>query len=181
MNDLQTHITNYLEYCQYQKRLDQKTLKAYRIDLRQYRDFFPLVMLSDITSEMMEAFIANLHQKYKPKTVKRKIASLKALFHYCEYKELIERNPFHKMQIKFREPVILPKTIPLHTVEIFLSTIYSHLSHAKTDCQQKNVLRSAAVIELLFATGIRISELCDLKANDINLYDKTVLIYVYIP
>lgn len=177
MNDLQTHITNYLKYCQYQKRLDGKTLKAYRIDLAQYQSFFPTSTLSEITPEMLEAFIADLHKKYKPKTVKRKIASLKALFRYCEYKELIEQNPFHKVQVRFREPIILPKTIPLHTVEIFLSTIYDQLSHAKTPGQQKSSLRNAAVAELLFATGMRISELCALKTEDINLYDQTVLIY----
>ncbi len=71
----------------------------------------------------------------------------------------------------------MPKTIPLNTVEILLSTIYKQCSDAKTDYQKKHSLRDAAVIELLFATGIRISELCSLKMNDINLYDGTILIY----
>ena len=71
----------------------------------------------------------------------------------------------------------MPKTIPLNTVEILLSTIYKQCSDAKTDYQKKHALRDAAVIELLFATGIRISELCSLKMNDINLYDGTILIY----
>lgn len=109
--------------------------------------------------------------------MKRKIASIKAFFHYLEYKEIIERNPFNRIQIKFREPVILPKTIPLQTVETFLSTIYRQLVSGKTDYQKKNALRDVAIVELLFATGIRISELCSLKANDINLYDGTVLIF----
>lgn len=65
----------------------------------------------------------------------------------------------------------------LNTVEILLSTIYKQCSDAKTDYQKKHALRDAAVIELLFATGIRISELCSLKMNDINLYDGTILIY----
>lgn len=115
--------------------------------------------------------------KYKPKTVKRKIASIKAFFHYLEYKDVIEINPFNKLQIKFREPVILPKTIPLHTVEVLLSAIYKYRMNAQTEYQRKNALRDAAVIELLFATGIRISELCSLGITDVNLYDRTVLIY----
>ena len=127
MNDLHTCIKNYLEYCQHQKRLDAKTLKAYRIDLAQFYNHLPSVNLPEITTGLLEDFIQELHQKYKPKTVKRKIASLKALFHYCEYKELIQRNPFNKMQIKFREPSLLPKTIPLHIVETFLATIYKQL------------------------------------------------------
>ncbi len=177
MNNLQSHIKNYLEYCQYQKRLDKKTLKAYRIDLRQFSDHVCTTAVSDITPDTLEGYIAELHQKYKPKTSKRKIASLKALFHYFEYKDIIDRNPFHKIQVRFREPVILPKTIPLHTVETFLSTMYRCHAESKTDYQRKNTLRDIAVAELLFSTGMRISELCTLKTSDVNLYDKTILIY----
>lgn len=177
MNELETQVTNYLDYCRNQKRLDEKTLRAYRIDLDQFCRTVEPDKILDITSGTLEMYIAGLHQKYKPKTVKRKIASLKALFHYFEYKDLLERNPFHKIQVKFREPAILPKTIPLHTVETFLSAIYAQLSDAKTDYQKRNALRDAAVIELLFATGIRISELCALSAGNVNLYDRTILIF----
>lgn len=177
MNRLQTHIQDYLEYCQRQKRLDHKTLKAYQIDLTQFAAKIYISDLTDITSIALEEFIADLHQEYKPKTVRRKLASLKAFFHYLEYREIIDRNPFGRIQIRFREPVILPKTIPLHTVEIFLSAIYSQHRNAQTDYQKKKTLQDAAVIELLFATGMRISELCSLKMHDVNLNEKSVLIY----
>lgn len=177
MSDLQTHIKNYLKYCEYQKRLDEKTLKAYRIDLRQFSEQCCSIEISDITPEILETYIAKLHQQYQPKTVKRKIASLKALFHYLEYKEIIDKNPFCKIQVRFREPIKLPKTIPLNTVELFLSTIYKQRTNAKTDYLKKNALRDAAAIELLFATGMRISELCTLGNNDVNLYDGSILIY----
>lgn len=177
MENLQTNLRNYLEYCKCQKRLDSKTLKAYRIDLTQLDTQIPVNEISAITPDILENFIAQLHQKYKPKTVKRKIASVKAFFHYLEYKELIERNPFHKIEVRFREPVILPKTIPLHILEKFLSIIYKQQKNAKTEYQQKNALRDVAVIELLFATGMRISELCSLKDSDVNLYDRNILIY----
>lgn len=177
MSGLIISINDYLDYCRSQKRLDEKTLKAYKIDLTQFCEKFPDTEIKGITPSSLENFIAELHQKYKPKTVKRKIASLKAIFHYWEYREVLDRNPFNKIQVKFREPVILPKTIPLHTVETFLSAIYRQHSCAKTDYQKQSTLRDIAVIELLFATGIRISELCSLKAADVNLYDKIILIY----
>ena len=79
--------------------------------------------------------------------------------------------------MKFREPALLPKTIPLHTLETFLFAIYQHQADAKTAYQKRNALRDAAVIELLFATGIRISELCSLGVENVNLYDQTILIY----
>ena len=106
-------IENYLEYCRIQKRLDSQTLKAYRIDLRQFSEQIWIIEASELTVPLLETHIAKLHQQYAPKTVKRKIASLKALFHHLEYKEIILHNPFAKLQLRFREPIILPKTIPL--------------------------------------------------------------------
>ena len=177
MNHLQTLIDDYLAFGQYQKRLDTKTLNAYKTDLRQFQEQIKLDDINTITSASLEKYISELHQTYKPKTAKRKIASLKAFFHYLEYRDVIEKNPFNKIQVKFREPATLPKTIPLHTVETFLATLYSHRTQAKTDYQRRNALRDIAVIELLFATGMRISELCTLKPEAINLHDGTILIY----
>ena len=113
MNTLETRIKNYIEYCTAQKRLDTKTLKAYKIDLRQFSEQISITEIEYITTSVLESYITNLHQQYSPKSVKRKIASIKAFFHYLEYKDIIILNPFNKLQIKFREPVILPKTIPL--------------------------------------------------------------------
>ena len=177
MDTTKTYIKNYLEHCKLQKCLDEKTLKAYRIDLRQFSEQNPNINITEITSEILEQHIARLHEQYKPRTVKRKIASLKALFHYLDYKEITVHNPFSKILIHFREPVILPKIIPLHIVETFLSTIYKQRKNGKTPYQRRNALRDIAVAELLFSTGMRISELCSLKVNDVNVYDGTILIY----
>lgn len=180
MKNLQDIIKDYLTFCRSQKRLDSKTLKAYSIDLKQFAAFLTpnyVNNVSLINREVLENFIAFLHNSYKPKTVKRKLASLKAFFHFLEYRDFIEINPFNKMQIRFREPLLLPKTIPLHTIELFLSTIYSSHANAKTDFQKRQTARDIAVIELLFATGMRISELCSLKYKDIDLYDRVVRIY----
>lgn len=175
--DKRNCIKYYLEYCNLQKCLDQKTLKAYLIDLRQFCEQTPEKQITEVTTESLEQYIARLHEQYRPKTAKRKIASVKALFHYLEYREIIDYNPFNKIRIRFREPVILPKIIPLHTVELFLSTIYSQHKTAGTSYQKQSTLRDAAVAELLFATGMRISELCSLNVKDVNLYDGTILIY----
>lgn len=177
MNALNTHIKNYLSFCKSQKCLDDKTLKAYSIDLQQFSSFIQIADITQVSVEILESFIGFLHQTYKPKTAKRKIASIKAFFHYLEYKDIISINPFNKLHIKFREPVILPKTIPLHTVEFFLKTLYAQHANATTPYQQEKTLRDTAIIELLFSTGIRISELCSLKASDVNLLDNTILIY----
>ena len=177
MNNIELQAKNYLKYCANQKRLDSKTIKAYRIDLTQFIRQIDKTELNDITQETLERYISHLHQIYQPKTVKRKIASLKAFFHYFEYKELIPQNPFNKIVVKFREPIILPKTIPLQTIERLLKTIYNQQKNGKTAHQRREAFRDAAVCELLFATGMRISELCSLNINDVNLQDGTILIY----
>ena len=177
MNHLQMQQESYLEYCQFQKRLDVKTLKAYRIDLTQFLSKMPVDNASAITPFIIENHIAGLHQVYKPKTAKRKIASLKAFFRYLEYRDLIDKNPFNKISVKFREPTVLPKTIPLRTVERFLQVIYRQQKESKTNYQRVNAIRDAAVIETLFATGMRISELCSLRINDVDLYDHVILIH----
>ena len=177
MHNLKFIIDTYLHFCQFQKRLDSKTLKAYRIDLNQFLSSINVTEPPQLTSELLESYIMSLHQKYKPKTVKRKIASLKALFHYMEYKGYLVTNPFNRIQIKFREPVILPKTIPLSILEQLLKTMYEQQRLATTPYQKRTILRDIAVIELLFATGMRISELCTLKAENVNLLEKNILIY----
>lgn len=85
MNTLENYIKNYIEYCTAQKRLDTKTLKAYKIDLRQFSEQISTTEIESITTSVLETYIINLHQQYSPKSVKRKIASIKAFFHYLEY------------------------------------------------------------------------------------------------
>ncbi|MBR6697846.1 MAG: tyrosine-type recombinase/integrase [Lachnospiraceae bacterium] len=177
MNTLETHIKNYLFFCKSQKCLDEKTLKAYRIDLVQFANTIGEQNISLISIDILESYIAFLHKTYKPKTAKRKIASTKAFYHYLEYRDVILINPFNKMHVKFREPIILPKTIPLPTLEHLLKTIYEYHNTAKNSYQSERTLRDIAIIEVLFSTGIRISELCSLKASDINLSNNTILIF----
>ncbi len=176
MGKLREYVQEYLEYCKYRKRLDAKTLKAYRIDLRQYEEFCGTAD-DCFFKDRVDDFITGLHKQYKSKTVKRKIASLKAFFHYLEYKEVLHENPFAKLDIRFREAKLLPKTIPFHSIQTFLSVLYEQKERAKSAYQRRCCIRNIAVMELLFATGMRISELCSLKPSDIDLENNTVLIY----
>lgn len=103
MNTLNNYVREYLDYCECRKHLDKKTIKAYNIDLKQYLDFssnFP----EAISKNTVDLYITELHKQYQPKTIRRKIASLKAFFHYMEYKELLSENPFLKLDLRFREP-----------------------------------------------------------------------------
>lgn len=176
MNIFNNYISDYIEYCKQRKRLNFKTVKAYHTDLRQYSSFsseLPFCLSKDI----LDKYITSLHNQYSPKTVKRKIASLRGFFHYLEYQELLSENPFLKLDVHFREAKLLPRTIPFHSIQIFLSTLYSQREQAKTEYQLNCCIRDIAVIELLFASGMRISELCSLRPSDIDLEGHSIRIY----
>jgi len=170
-------IQVYLNHCKYEKGLDEKTMKAYRIDLDQYAGTSsdPNMLLR---KEHLQSYIAELHSKYAIKSVKRKIASLKAFFNYLEYEEISPLNPFSKLRVKLHEPFLLPRTIPLSTINTLFTCAYRQLSTAdKESCKYRATLRDIAVLELLFATGMRISELCSLHSYDVNLSEGVIRIY----
>lgn len=162
---LEDKLVAYLKYCEYRKELDKKTLKAYRIDLRQY---FEYVCMDNPDKEKIEEYITQLHKNYKQKTVKRKIASIKAFYNYLEENEIIAENPFRKIKVKFKETVTLPRIIPREEIEKLLNHMYQCLNeHNKTF--RKYMLRDIAVIDVFFATGARVYEISNIREESINL------------
>ncbi len=170
-------VNRYLNHCQFEKGLDAKTLKSYKTDITQFNEFV-ITAHGSYSKECLQSYIAMLHDKYAIKSVKRKIASLKAYFNFLEYEELIEYNPFTKLRVKLHEPFLLPRTIPLTTISTLLQGAYKQLSSTKEESYQYRAnLRDIAVLELLFATGMRISELCSLHDYDVNLVEGNIKIY----
>lgn len=169
--------SEYLNFCRYQKGLNPKTIKAYTIDLRQYYEFNLCSDFDWFEKAALSEYIYELHKRYKPKTAKRKIACLKAFFHYLELEEVLEINPFNKIQTKFQEPFVLPRTIPLKTIKKLLKTVYQEKDKSMSDYRKNVVLRDIAMFEIMFATGMRISEICSLKNDDIDLKNKVIRVY----
>lgn len=176
MEKLDSQIEDYLGYCQQQKRLNEKTVKAYRIDLTQFSDA-SAHLEGPLDKDNITHYIAYLHDKYKPKTAKRKIASIRAFLNHLEFEEQIDTNPIHKIRLAFREPMALPKSLPLSTIQKLLRTANDMLRADQTDRQRMVKLRNLAILELLFATGLRVSELCSLHAEDINLQSGFVKVW----
>lgn len=170
-------MEKYFNFCECRKNLDQKTIKSYRIDLQQYNDFFKNNPIDWAEKRSIERYIDYLHTHYKPKSVKRKIASLKAFLHHLEIEDELAVNPFHNIQIKYKEPFILPKTIPIDNIESIINYAYEQNKKATTAYGKKVALRNALILELLFATGMRISELCSLKTNQFDSHDYIIRIY----
>lgn len=167
--DLKAKISTYLYVCKFQKELDDKTIRAYRADLEQ---FVTLIGgdENNLDKEKVNSYLIYLHSTYKQKTVKRKIASVKALFHYLEEEELIEVNPLYRVKTKFKEEITLPKIIPRNIIEQMLNHLYRKRASEKySEWERELILRDIAVIETLFSTGLRISELCHLQSKYFDL------------
>ena len=155
---LQEAISTYLAYCLEQKTLSPKTTKAYQIDLQQFAEFTQ----NKYDREHIKKYITKLHKQFKPKTAKRKIAALKAFTHYLMVQDIIDINPFDKIDTSFREPIMLPKTIPFNIISAILASAYGSMKRCRTEYSRNYALRDIAVLETLFATGARVSEICTL-------------------
>ena len=163
--DYKEQIGRYLEYCEFRKELDWNTLKAYRIDLMQ---FFEYVKEDIPGKEKIEDYITELHKKFKQKTIKRKIASVKAYYNYLVESEIISDTPFRKIKVKFKESIILPRIIPREEIEQILNCMYAQ-ENRKNVKAYKYWLRDVAVIETLFATGARVYEISNIREDSVNL------------
>lgn len=178
---MQQHIENFIFHCQYEKHLNHKTLKAYRIDLRQFSEFlsrqYPSVAIGHIDKLVLREYIRHVSDGNKPKTIKRKLATLKAFFNQLEFDDTILVNPFRKVRVSIKEGKHLPRTIPRHDIAHLFSTMYKHrqtLQAGKT--VSRTVMRDIAVLELLFAAGVRVAELCGLRSEDVDLQRGSVRI-----
>lgn len=175
MQELSNEIENYLIVCRDLKGLSLLTIKAYKIDLKQFNAF--MQKKDCLSKECITEYIDTMHKQYKPKSAKRKIACIKAFYHFMEMENIIDINPFHKIKIKYKEPIALPKTISLSNIKSILQYAYSQYSNAASDYQKQTKLRNTIVLELLFVTGMRVSEVSHLKIENIDLKSGNIYIF----
>ena len=172
MFEYKLHIDEFLNYCRYHKKLSEKTIRAYKIDLSQYRAFS-----DELSKQALWDYIEHLNKKYKPKTAKRKLATLKAFIHFLLLQDLIDFNPFDKLETTIKEPLLLPKNIPLGVIAKLISFAYQQIVFAKSDYQVRCAVRNTANLELLFATGARVAEICTLHSDNVDLIGNSVKFY----
>jgi integrase/recombinase XerD len=175
---LQSAIVDFLRHCQFEKNLSGKTLNAYETDLRQLNNFLCKqnyeTSLEKLTKKELREFIASL-ANLKPKSIKRKLASLKAMFNYLEFEDHILINPFRKMRINIKEGKALPRVIELKEIFKMFALAYKVKSqHSKYAYTTFEALRNTVVMELLFSTGARVSEIASLHVTKMNLENGSV-------
>lgn len=151
-------IGEYLEYLELEKGLSQNTLEAYRRDLSEFSQGVEDIKKVDRMSINM--FIRKLREnKQAPSSIIRKIASLRGFFKWASSAGIIDKNPASTLE-QPKVPQHLPKVVSIKEIEEMLHNNLTPLEHV--------------IMELLYSCGLRVSELVNLKTNDIDLSSKYV-------
>ncbi|MDI9355986.1 MAG: tyrosine-type recombinase/integrase [Chitinophagaceae bacterium] len=158
------YIDSFLEYIRYEKRYSNHTVIGYETDLRQWEDFIKEKQygaINEINYTQIRAWIiALLNDKIQPSSINRKIASLKSFYKYMLTRSYIQENP--TLRIK---PLKEPKTSPSFVKESEITSLLENTNFEETFSAQRDKI----VIEILYGTGIRMSELISLKENNIDI------------
>ena len=157
------YLSEYLEFIEVEKGLSENTINAYRRDLSGFLDFCTnkgILGVEYITRNHLNSYILNLRQdSLNPRSVVRKIASLRGFFNWLCANSYIQNNPASSIE-QPKLPKRLPKVMTLQEIkEVFHSNLNS---------------RENLIVELLYDCGLRVSELVNLKTSDIDLKSRYI-------
>lgn len=151
-------IGEYLEYLELEKGLSQNTIDAYRRDLSDFAQ--NLEDIHTINRMNINAYVRTLRErKLAPTSVIRKVASLRGFFKWATSSGILEKNPAATLE-QPKTPQRLPKVVSVKEIDEMLHNNLTPLEHV--------------MMELLYSCGLRVSELVNLKLNDIDLSSKYV-------
>ena len=178
---LQSYLDQFLASLAHEDGYARNTVAAYRNDLSQLIEYLghrtpPVVSWADITSSDLNSYVDSLRsmkivkrsgeeKPVAPSTIARKVAALKSFFNYLTLKNVIPLDPAVGLEAP-RVAKRTPKTMTSDEVERLLA--------APGTGNSPKTLRDRALLELLYATGVRVSELVSFRLDDANLADKTM-------
>ena len=156
-----SYISQYLEYLEIERGLTENTILAYRSDLYSLNEFFiknNILEISEITRIKLNMYIKNLYdKKYTPRSIAREIATIKGFFKWLNTNEFIGHNPSLSIE-QPKLPKRLPKVLSMKEINSLLERNMTKLDKA--------------ILELLYAGGLRVSELTNLQIQNIDLKSK---------
>lgn len=160
----------FLEYCADYRKLSPHTLKAYRHDLDHLSAFESSNWSELRPSEMDRAktreWLASMNGA-SPRTVRRRLATVKSLFSTLERQGNIGENPLSGMRCEIRVGLSLPRAVARSTIKSVLHAVRAQ--QAKSEKSRHRKVHDVALIELLFATGIRVSEAVAMNLSDVEI------------
>jgi integrase/recombinase XerC len=166
MDDL---IDRYLDYLQNERNASPHTIRSYRSDLVQFRDFLKgsdpeaVVDVNSIDALRVRAFLAFLFEREKKKTsIARRLAGVRAFFKFLVREAVVTANVVASVSTPK-----LPKTLPRIMTEEELNTFLDRVAQAAAE-GSRGLMRNRAILELLYASGLRVSELVGLDLRSVN-------------
>lgn len=160
----------FLKYLQYERRYSAHTVLAYSRDLEQFFSYiektYEIKEAIEVTHVFVRSWIVSLmEQKINSRTVRRKISTLKSFFKFCLREKSIDRNSMQKI-VSPKVAKHLPVFVDEQRMDILLDKVEFKEGFPGA--------RDKLIINIFYQTGMRLSELCNLKDTDINLYDLTI-------
>ena len=160
----------FLEYLQFEKRYSQYTLISYKTDLYQFVDYLQAeydgILLVNVTSSFVRSWLASMrNNKLTAKTINRKISTLKSFYKFLMKSGELKQSPLATIV----SPKI-QKRLPSFVSEPDMETLQRHIEYSN---DWKGLI-SKIIIELLYATGMRLSELITLKTSNVDFYNNQV-------
>lgn len=162
---------HFLEYCELERDYSPATIEAYRVALDQLaesmRDYFgAFPEVQDISVPALRSFLGWLHDKdYGAASLRAKIAAVKSMFAFCHKRGIIPTNP----ALMISSPKA-PKKLPAFLQSDEAAAAMQH----PTDNDNKHAIRDAAIMEMLYGCGLRVSELVGLSIRDIDMHELVV-------
>jgi integrase/recombinase XerD len=162
-------------------RRTEKTQTAYDSDLCQFQAFAgPARTLESLNGSIVEEWAAHLrNQNYAPASMRRKMAALKVFCAYWVRKGTLAQSPFWRVKLSFGRVEQLPRTLTVSEIRALLAEARKNYVLAASSAQTTNpedcngrpkpayrVLRNSALVDLLFATGVRVGEVAKLDLGD---------------
>ena len=163
-------IQNFSSYLEHEKRSSIHTLKNYLVDLTQFSEFLKLrskesaLNIGDIDHAIVREYLGTLFGKKNPTSIARKLSSLRSFFDFCLKRGLIKANPAKEVPTP-KVPKRVPKFLTVDEVFALLDS---------PDTSAALGRRDKAILEILYASGLRVSELVGLNSGDINTEEGTV-------
>ncbi len=156
-------IDNFISYLKLERRLSENTCNSYRIDLMQF-DAFANKEIAKLSKDDIDRYIKYLHTAYKENSYLRKVAALKSLNKYLRDYNLGSNDQIELLVAKKREKRI-PKFLTQEQIDLFLNQF---------EGSKPIDIRNQAMFETLYATGMRVSEIINVKVTDVNLENGTI-------
>ncbi len=166
-------LQTFLAYLDVQKKVSPNTLEAYGQDLSQFETYLNNLELTlaspeNIQKSHLRSYLSQLHLlKLNKRTIGRKLSSIRAFFRYCLQKKLISKDP--------SAGLTNPKAEQYHPKVLNIDQVLS-LLEAKLTPNPKN-LRDLSLAEILYGSGLRISETLNLNLRDIDLGEGIIKVY----